>query len=116
MTAPLRAVGAQFEAPGHRYTDQELVDLAQPRPPQPPPDPAVRTRFLAQQLFNQKLLKFLTDEGAAAWLEPSPRDGGTITVMGGGSRDAKDALVLPRVAVAIDHYGRSLPTLDKHIP
>ena len=116
MTAPLRAVEAQFDAPGHRYTDQELADLAQPRAPQPPPDPAVRTRFLAQQQFNQKLLKFLTDEGAAAWLEPSPHDGGTITVMGGGSRDPKEALVLPRIAVAIEQYGRIFRTLEKHIP
>jgi carboxypeptidase Q len=116
LTAPLRAVEAQFDAPGHRYTDQELADLAQPRAPQPPPDPAIRTRFLAQQQFNQKLLKFLTDDGAAAWLEPSPHDGGTITVMGGGSRDLKDALVLPRIAVAIEQYGRIFRTLEKHIP
>src|SRR5580704_10896029 len=63
MTAPMRAVDAQFEAPGHRFTDQELADKAQPQPPQPPPDPAVRNRFLTQQQFNQKLQKFLTDEG-----------------------------------------------------
>ena len=115
MTAPLRAVEAQFEPLGHRYTDQELADLAQPRPPQPPPDPAARERFLAQQQFNQKLLKFLTDEGVAAWLEPSPHDGGTITVLGGGSRDLKDPLVLPRVAVDIEHYGRIFRTLEKHV-
>ena len=116
MTAPLRAVEAQFETPAHRYTDQELADIAQPRPPQPAPDAAARARFLVQQQFNQKLLKFLTDEGAAAWLEPSPHDGGTITVMGGGSRDPKDPLVLPRVAVEIEHYGRIFRTLEKHVP
>ena len=116
MTAPLRAVEAQFEAPARRYTDQELSDMAQPRAPQPPPDPAARARFLVQQQFNQKLLKFLTDEGAAAWLEPSPHDGGTITVLGGGSRDPKDPLVLPRVAVAIEDYGRIFRTLEKHVP
>jgi carboxypeptidase Q len=116
MTAPMRPVEAHFDAPGHRYTDQELADLMQPRPPQPPPDPAVRTRFLAQQQFNQKLLKFLTDEGAAAWLEPAPHDGGTITVMAGGSWDAKDPLVLPRFAVSIEHYGRIFRTLEKHVP
>jgi carboxypeptidase Q len=116
MTAPLRAVEAQFEPLGHRYTDQELADLAQPRPTQPPPDPAARERFLALQQFNQKLLKFLTDEGAAAWLEPSPHDGGTITVLGGGSRDPKDPLVVPRVAVDVEHYGRIFRTLEKHLP
>ena len=116
MTAPLRAVEAQFEAPGHRFTDQELADLAQPRPAPPAPEPGARERFLAQQMFNQKLLKFLTDEGAAAWLEPSPHDGGTITVMSGGSREPQDPIVLPRVAVAIEHYGRIFRTLEKHIP
>jgi len=116
MTAPLRPVEAQFEAPAHRYTDRELEDIAQPRPTSAPADAAARARFLVQQQFNQKLLKFLTDEGAAAWLEPSPHDGGTITVMSGGSRDPKDPLVLPRVAVAIEHYGRIFRTLEKHIP
>jgi hypothetical protein len=116
MTVPLRAVEAQFDAPAHRYTDQELADLAQPRPPQPPPDQAARERFLAQQQFNQRFLKFLTDEGAAAWLEPAPHDGGTITVLGGGSRDPKEPFVLPRVAVAIEHYGRIFRTLEKHMP
>ena len=112
----MRVVEAQFEAPAHRFTDQELADLAQPRPPQPPPDKAARDRLRKQQEFNDKLVKFLTDEGAAAWLEPAPHDGGTMTVMGGGSRDPKDAPVLPRVAVDIEHYGRIFRTLEKNIP
>src|ERR1700719_2695081 len=61
LTAPMRAVEAHFDAPGHRYTDQELADLAQPRPSQPPPDRSARDRFIAQRMFNQKLLKFLTE-------------------------------------------------------
>jgi carboxypeptidase Q len=116
LTAPMRVVEAQFEAPAHRFTDQELADLAQPRPPQPPPDKAALDRQRKQQEFNNKLVKFLTDEGAVAWLEPAPHDGGTMTVMGGGSRDPKDAPVLPRVAVDIEHYGRILRTLEKNIP
>src|ERR1700692_4873945 len=35
LTAPMRAVEAQFEAPAHRFTDQELADMAQQRPPPP---------------------------------------------------------------------------------
>src|SRR5713101_7676980 len=104
LTAPVRVVEAQFEALAHRYTDQELADLAQPRTPQPPPDKATRDRLRKQQEFNAKLVKFLTDEGAAAWLEPAPHDGGTMTVMSGGSRDPKAAPVLPRVSVDIEHY------------
>jgi len=116
LTAPLRAVEAHFDALGHRFTDQELEDLAQPPAAQPPIDNAERDRVRAQQQFNQKLLKFLTEEGAAAWLEPSSHDGGTITVMVGGPRDPKDPMVLPRVAVAIENYGRILRTLEKNIP
>ena len=116
LTAPLRVVQAQFEAPAHRYTDQELTDLAQPRVPQAPADKATRDRLRKQQEFNVKLVKFLTDEGAVAWLEPAPHDGGTMTVMSGGSRDPKDAPVLPRVAVDVEHYGRIFRTLEKNIP
>ena len=116
LTAPMRVVEAQFEAPAHRFTDQELADLAQPRPPQAPPDKETRDRQRKQQEFNEKLVKFLTDEGALAWLEPAPHDGGTMTVMGGGSRDPKDPPVLPRVAVDIEHYGRIFRTLEKNIP
>ena len=116
LTAPMRAVDAHFDAPGHRYTDQELADLAQPEPVRPPPDRSERDRFVAQQLFLQRLRKFLTDEGAAAWLEPSPHDGGTITVQSGGSWDPKDPPVLARVVVAIEDYGRILRTLEMNVP
>jgi hypothetical protein len=116
LTAPMRAVEAQFEAPAHRFTDQELADLAQV-PPQPSADDKTgRDRQRKQQEFNAKLVKFLTDEGAAAWLEPAPHDGGTMTVLSGGSRDPKAASVLPRIAVDIEHYGRIFRTLEKNIP
>jgi carboxypeptidase Q len=116
LTAPMRAVDAHFDAPAHRYTDQELADLSQPEPVRPPPDRSERDRFVAQQLFLQKLRKFLTEEGAAAWLEPSPHDGGTITVQSGGSWDPKDPPVLARVEVAIEDYGRILRTVEMNIP
>jgi len=116
LTVRPRPVEPQFEAPAHRYTDEELAALAQPRPPQPPLDKAARDRFRKQQEFNEKLLRFLTDEGASASLEPSSHDGGTVTVMGGGSPDSKVPPVLPRVAVDIEHYGRIFRTLEKNIP
>jgi carboxypeptidase Q len=116
LTAPLRPVEAHFDAPGHRFTDQELTDLAQPPAPRPAPDPTARDRALALQQFNVKLVKFLTDEKAAAWIEPAPHDGGTITVMAGGPRDIEQPMVLPRLAVAVEQYGRILRTLEKNIP
>ncbi len=116
LTAPMRVVEAQFVAPAHRYTDQELADLAQPRAQQAPPDKGALERQRKQLEFNSKLVKFLTDEGAAAWLEPAPHDGGTMTVMSGGSRDPNDPPVLPRVAVDIENYGRIFRMLEKNIP
>ncbi len=116
MTAPMRAVDAHFDAQAHRFTDQELADLSLPPSIQLAADQVSRERLIAQRKFNLKLLKFLTEEGAAAWLEPSPHDGGTITVTDGGPRDPKEPVVLPRLAVAIEHYGRILRTLEKNIP
>jgi len=115
LTAPLRAIEPQWDAPAHRYTDQELADTAQPRAPQPPPDKAAEEKDKKQREFNGKLVKFLTEEGAAAWLEPSPHDGGTITVMAGGPRDPKEPPVLPRIAVDIENYGRIFRTIEKNI-
>ena len=115
LTAPMRVVEAQWDPPAHRFTDQELAELAQPRQQQQP-DKASVERQRKQQEFNAKLVKFLTDEGAMAWLEPSPHDGGTITVMAGGSRDPKDPAVLPRLAVDAEQYGRIFRTLEKNIP
>jgi len=116
LTTRPRGVEAQFEAPAHRYTDEELAALAQPLQVQIAPNKAARDRLRKQQEFTEKLLKFLTDEGAAASLEPSSHDGGTVTVMSGGPRDAKEPPMLPRVAVDIEHYGRIFRTLAKNIP
>jgi len=116
VTAPPRVVEPLWDPLAHRFTDQELTEMAQPRPPQAPPDKGALERLHKQQEFSAKLLKFLTDEGAVALLEPAPHDGGTMTVMAGGSRDPKDPLVLPRVAVDAEHYGRILRSLEKNIP
>jgi carboxypeptidase Q len=116
MTEPPRQVEAHFEAQAHRFTDEELAEIAQPRPERGREDRAERKRRAAQRQFNRKLVTFLTEEGAAAWLEPSAFDGGTINVTAGGSRDPKDPQVLPRIAVAIEPYGRIFRTLEKNIP
>jgi carboxypeptidase Q len=116
MTEPPRPVEAHFEAEAHRFTDQELAEIAQPRPERRRPDRGEQKRRAEQRQFNLKLVSFLTEEGAAAWLEPSTFDGGTINVTAGGSRDPKDPPVLPRIAVAIEQYGRIFRTLEMNIP
>ena len=113
MTAPLRAIQPHFEPEAHRFTDQELADLAQPRSAQAPLDPGARRRLEEQRQFGLKLQKFVNDEGAAAWLEPSNRDDGTIVAVGGDSRDPKDPPQVTRIVVAVEQYGRILRDLEK---
>lgn len=114
LAMPVRDVLAQFEAPGHRYTDGELFELSK--------QPAVaagrgRGNFAAQQEFARRRTQFFLDEGVAAVLEPSARgDGGTIFVGAGGSRDPKQPPHPPEVVVAVEHYGRIARTLEKKIP
>lgn len=117
MTAEPPEVKARFEAQGHRYTDAELAEEATEPVPGGRPDQQERfARFRAQRELNQKIQKFLVDEGIAVWLEPSPGDDGTVFVSGGGGRDPKDPPAPPRVAVASENYGRLVRMLEKKVP
>ena len=109
----MREVPAHFEAPGHRYTDTELVDLSK----QPEAGGGRgRGNFQAAQAFNAKRNRFFLDEGVAAVLDISRGDGGTLFVQGGGPRDPKEPPVPPQVVVAVEQYGRIWRTLEKKIP
>ena len=109
----MREVPAHFDAPGHRYTDAELVDLAK----QPEAGGGRgRGNFQAAQAFNAKRNQFFLDEGVAAVLDISRGDGGTLFVQGGGPRDPKEPPVPAQVVVAVEQYGRIWRTLEKKIP
>jgi hypothetical protein len=109
----MREVPAHFEAPGHRYTDAELVDLSK----QPEAGGGRgRGNFQAAQAFNAKRNQFFLDEGVAAVLDISRGDGGTLFVQGGGPRDPKEPPVPAQVVVAVEQYGRIWRTLEKKIP
>ena len=115
LTMPMRDVPAHFEAPGHRYTDAELADLAK----QPEARGGRgRGNFQAQQEFNKKRTQFFKDEGVAALLDFSRGDGGTVFVQApqGVSRDPKDPLQPTQVTLTVEHYGRIVRTLEKKIP
>ncbi len=116
LTAQQPEILARIEAQFHRYTDAELVEEAtQPVPAAQPAAEERRARFIAQRDLNQKIQKFLVEEGVAVWLEPSPGDDGTVFVSGGGGRDPKDPPAPPRVAVASENYGRLVRMLEKKL-
>ena len=104
-----------FELDAHRYTDAELVDLANETIPGPRNEDRI-AQFRAQREFQNKLQKFLLEEGAVAWIESNRGDDGTVFVQQGGSRDPKDPPAITRVALATEHYGRIYRLLQKKIP
>jgi carboxypeptidase Q len=113
LSVAMRAVPPQFEAPGHRYTEAELADLAK----QPAGGGRGRGRGNFDQDFARRRTQFWLDEGVAAVLDFSSRgDGGTLFVQGGGPRDAKQPPVPAQVTLAVEHYGRIWRTLEKQIP
>jgi len=115
LSMAMRDVPARFEPLGHRYTDQELADLAK--------QPAAggrggRGRGNANAAFARQKTQFWIDEGVAAVVDFSRGDGGTVFVQGpqGVSRDPKGPAQPPQVTIAVEHYGRIVRTLEKKIP
>jgi carboxypeptidase Q len=107
-----------FEADAKRYTDAELADLANFQVTGGgDKERGVRiAQFRAQRDLQNKIMKFLLDEGAVAWLEDQRGDDGTVFAQQGGSRDPKDPPAITRVALAAEHYGRIYRLLEKKIP
>jgi len=127
MMSPVREVKAWFEAPGQRFTDSELLNMADapdPSAPRPAATPgaanAPRPNFGQAQQFNGRRMRFLVDEGAAILLDAGRGDGGTIFVQGAAAvppatptpgqpnptvRD-KAAVVPIQVSAAVEHYNR----------
>jgi hypothetical protein len=122
MTAAVPEVPAQFQAPGRRFTDEQLQNIAN-QPVQPPRGggpgqrgaPAAGGRGNAPN-FNDRRLKFFLDEGVIATIEPGRGSGGTVFVQSGGGRNLNDPPVPPQVVMAVEHYGRIWRMLDKKIP
>jgi carboxypeptidase Q len=114
LSMAMRDVPAHFDAPGHRYTEAELADLAK----EPDPGRGRGGRGNGSQDFNRRRTQFWIDEGVAAVLDFSRGDGGTVFVQGpqGVSRDPKGPAQPPQVTLTVEHYGRIWRTLDKKIP
>jgi carboxypeptidase Q len=113
-----RDVKAIFEAPGHRYTDKELDELALAEPPRDRPafNENVRRQFMEAM---RKRMQFFKDEGAVAIIDEGRNgDGGTVFVGGVNPRDPKDPnyVAIPQLTIAAEHYGRIARTLEKGVP
>jgi carboxypeptidase Q len=121
LTAALPQVTAQFQAPGHRYTDDELQNISNQQV-QPPRGGGPGQRGGAAggrgnaPNFNERRLKFFLDEGVIATIDPSQGSGGTLFVQSGGGRNITDAPVPAQVVMSVEHYGRISRMLEKKTP
>lgn len=115
MIAAARDVAPEFQAPGHRYTEDELAAMAN-QPVQPPRGRGGQRGGGSPQTFNQQRQKFFVDEGVIATIEPSQGSGGTLFVQSGGSRNASDPPAPAQVVMAAEHYGRIWRMLQKKVP
>jgi len=71
-----------------------------------------------QQQFQNRLNQFLKDEGVAVVvrLGSGQSTGGTVFGQAAGSRDPKDPIPPPTVAITPEHYNRVMRLLDAKIP
>ncbi|MFB3828095.1 MAG: M20/M25/M40 family metallo-hydrolase [Bryobacteraceae bacterium] len=124
-----RQTALSTEPISKRYTDQELANEAlapdpsqrfgfrRPTPPQIGGRPGQPYDREAAQRFRNKLNQFLKDEGVLATVTPSFRgEAGTVFASAAGSRDAKDPLPPPAVALNTEHYNQIVRLINRKVP
>ena len=120
---------------GARRTDDNLAEIARaadPNPPfgiRPPGSEALAPGGRGgrggnggggngpQQQFNRRLNQFLKDEGMLVGVRIGGQrsEGGTVFAQGAGTRDPKDPIPPPMVALTPEHYNRIARLLDHKI-
>ncbi len=122
LTMPLKPIAMSTDPLAHRLTDAELLARTEtpdpsklgifPRTPTAGPAPAPIT-----PQFRNRMNQFLKDEGALVVLQYGYNgDGGTVFAAAGGSRDPKDPVPPPMVAVTPEHYNRIVRLLQHSMP
>ena len=131
LVGAMREVKAWMDAPGKRYNDKELLDLANaPHPSAPRPQGAASPpgpNFGPGANFGAQRSRFLVDEGAAVWIDTAFKgDGGTIFVQGAQAVApatpmpgtppvnvrTKGANVPIQISAAVEHYNRVIRMLE----
>ncbi|HXI39475.1 MAG TPA: M20/M25/M40 family metallo-hydrolase [Bryobacteraceae bacterium] len=91
-----------------------------PKPPQGPlPYPGYTGKLdrEAARKWRNKVNKFLREEGVALTLIPGyGTDGGTVFATAAGSRELRDEVPPPAVALTLEHYNRIARLLEKKTP
>ncbi len=115
------------EPQSKRWTNEELAARANvldpsrnnlfgpaPTAGRPTTPPLSREEAAARK---NKINQFLKDEGALVALQYGYNgDGGTVFATGGGSRETKDPIPPPMVAITPEHYNRIARLIEHKIP
>jgi hypothetical protein len=109
-----REIPLPLQPDARRRTDADLSQLLlAPDPGVRPPRPA-REEAMA---FRRRLTEFLRNEGVLATITPGIRgNNGTVFATSGGSREVKDPLPPPGIALATEHYNRIYRLVERKIP
>jgi len=100
-----------------RYTDSELDEmLSFPMPKDRGFDPAMMARFRARMELAPLLNQYLIDEGVLATVSISSWNDGIVRVTGGGSRKAGEAVGVPALVMAAEHYNTVMRALKDKRP
>lgn len=91
-----------------RYDEQELAELARYELPS-----TERADYLRRREFRKQLAQFATDEKIAAVIQPARGEGGVFRVQSGGTWREDEAIGVPSLGLAPEHYGRISRLLDK---
>jgi carboxypeptidase Q len=92
-----------------RYTDEELADVARYEVPS-----EQRTaEYLRRREFRRLLAQFAMDEKIAAIIQPARGEGGVFRVQSGGTWRDDEAIGVPAVGLAPEHYGRISRLIDR---
>lgn len=106
-----------FEADAKRLSEADLAELL--TAPEPGSDPARRERYRKyreDRKKREKISQFLAEEGAAATLEASSIEHGTLRVLSGGKYEMNAPKSLPALVIALEQYNRIARLLEKEIP
>lgn len=130
LLGPGRDLQMSLQPLATRRTDADLATLAQAAEAQgrgaaPPGSAAIGGGRQggpgggnANQRFIRALNTFLADEGAAVVVRIAGgrSEGGTVFAQGGGTRDPKEPVPPPMVALTPEHFNRIARLLDHKIP
>ena len=102
FTAAARELAAADEAAFQRKTEEDLEQLAAFPIPGEPSNyrEEARKRWELRELLND----FFVEEKVLATVDLSSRDGGTLRLGSGGSREKDGNVGVPSLAMALEHY------------